>query len=106
MSIHILGTGSYLPPRVLHNRDIEAILDTTDEWISQRTGIHERRIADPEIAASDLALEASRSALEMAGVKPEEVQLIIMATVTPDTHCPAGANWLQAKLGDPPGRHF
>jgi 3-oxoacyl-[acyl-carrier-protein] synthase-3 len=101
MSIHILGTGSYLPPRILHNRDIESILDTTDEWISQRTGIHERRIADPDIAASDLALEASRSALEMAGVKPEEVQLIIMATITPDTHCPAGANWLQAKLETP-----
>ncbi|MBI4766729.1 MAG: ketoacyl-ACP synthase III [Deltaproteobacteria bacterium] len=101
MSIHILGTGSYLPPRILHNRDIEAILDTTDEWISQRTGIHERRMAEPEIAASDLALEASRSALEMAQVKVEEVQLIIMATITPDTHCPAGANWLQAKMDAP-----
>ena len=98
MPIHIQGTGSYVPPRVLYNRDFEKIMDTTDEWISQRTGIHERRMADPEIATSDLALEASRSALEMAGVKPEEVQLIILATVTPDTHCPAAANWLQAKL--------
>jgi 3-oxoacyl-[acyl-carrier-protein] synthase III len=60
MSIQIQGTGSYVPPRVLHNRDLETILDTTDEWISQRTGIHERRIADPEMATSDLALEASR----------------------------------------------
>jgi 3-oxoacyl-[acyl-carrier-protein] synthase-3 len=101
MSIHILGTGSYLPPRIVHNRDLEALLDTSDEWISQRTGIHERRMADPEIAASDLALEASRSALEMAQVKVEDVQLIIMATITPDTHCPAGANWLQAKLEAP-----
>ncbi|OGP49591.1 MAG: 3-oxoacyl-ACP synthase [Deltaproteobacteria bacterium RBG_13_43_22] len=101
MPIQILGTGSYVPPRVLHNRDLEKILDTTDEWISQRTGIHERRIADPEIAASDLALEASRGALEMAGKKAEEVQLIILATITPDTHCPAAANWLQAKLEAP-----
>jgi 3-oxoacyl-[acyl-carrier-protein] synthase-3 len=101
MPIHIQGTGSYVPPRVLHNRDFEKIMDTSDEWISQRTGIHERRMADPEINTSDLALEASRSALEMAGVKPEEVQLIILATVTPDTHCPAAANWLQAKLEAP-----
>jgi 3-oxoacyl-[acyl-carrier-protein] synthase III len=101
MPIYILGTGSYLPPQILHNRDLEKIMDTTDEWISQRTGIHERRIADPEVAASDLALEASRSALEIAGFKVEEVQLIIMATITPDTHCPAGANWLQAKLKAP-----
>ena len=101
MPIYIQGTGSYVPPRVLHNRDIEKILDTSDEWISQRTGIHERRVAEPEMAASDLALEASRSALEMAGVKAEEVQLIIVATVTPDTQCPAAANWLQAKLEAP-----
>ena len=101
MSIHILGTGSYVPPRILHNRDLEKTMDTTDDWISQRTGIHERRIADPEIAASDLALEASRSALEMAGKKVEDIQLIIMATITPDTQCPAGANWLQAKLDAP-----
>jgi len=101
MPIYIQGTGSYLPPRVLHNRDIEKILDTTDEWISQRTGIHERRIADPEVAASDLALEASRSALDMAGLKAGDVQLIIMATITADTQCPAGANWLQAKLEAP-----
>lgn len=101
MPMHIQGTGSYLPPRVLHNRDIEKILDTTDEWITQRTGIKERRMADPEVAASDLALEACRSALEKAGKKVEEVELIIMATITPDTHCPAGANWLQAKLNAP-----
>jgi len=59
MSIFIQGTGSYLPPRVLHNRDLEKILDTNDEWITQRTGIRERRVAEPEVAASDLALEAS-----------------------------------------------
>jgi 3-oxoacyl-[acyl-carrier-protein] synthase-3 len=99
MPIFIRGTGSYLPPKVLHNRDIEKILDTTDEWIAQRTGVRERRVADPEVAASDLALEASKAALDMAGFKIKDLPLIILATITPDTHCPAGANWLQAKLG-------
>ncbi len=99
MPIYIQGTGSYVPPKVLHNRDLEKILDTTDEWIAQRTGVRERRVADPEVAASDLALEASKAALDMAGVEIKNLPLIIMATITPDTHCPAGANWLQAKLG-------
>jgi 3-oxoacyl-[acyl-carrier-protein] synthase III len=99
MSIYIQGTGSYVPPRVLHNRDLEKILDTTDEWITQRTGVRERRIAEPEVAASDLALEAVNAALEMAQFEKGDLSLIIMATITPDTHCPAGANWLQAKLG-------
>jgi 3-oxoacyl-[acyl-carrier-protein] synthase-3 len=99
MPITIGGTGSYVPPRILHNRDIEKILDTTDEWISQRTGVRERRMADPEVTTSDLALEASRAALEMARFNLKDLPLIIMATITPDTHCPAGANWLQAKLG-------
>ncbi|MBI5604490.1 MAG: ketoacyl-ACP synthase III [Deltaproteobacteria bacterium] len=99
MPIYIRGTGSYVPPKVLHNRDLEKILDTSDEWIAQRTGVRERRVADPDVAASDLALEASRAAIEMAGFKIEDIPLIIMATITPDTHCPAGANWLQAKLG-------
>jgi 3-oxoacyl-[acyl-carrier-protein] synthase III len=99
MPMYIQGTGSYLPPRVLHNRDLETILDTNDEWITQRTGIRERRVAGPEVAASDLALEASRGALEMAGMGVADLQLIIVATITPDTHCPAASNWLQAKLG-------
>jgi len=99
MPIFIQGTGSYLPPRVLHNRDLEKILDTNDEWITQRTGIRERRVADPGVASSDLALEASRRALEMAGMTVADLQLIIVATITPDTHCPSAANWLQAKLG-------
>ena len=99
MPIFIQGTGSYVPPRVLHNRDLEKILDTNDEWITQRTGIRERRVAEPEVAASDLALEASRKALEMAGMGVADLQLIIVATITPDTHCPAASNWLQAKLG-------
>jgi 3-oxoacyl-[acyl-carrier-protein] synthase-3 len=97
--IGILGTGSYVPERVLSNFDLEKILDTNDEWIYKRTGIRERRIADPDTNASDLAKEASIRALEMAGISASEVDLIIMTTMTPDTACPSGANWLEAKLG-------
>ena len=97
--IGILGTGSFLPGRVLTNLDLEKILDTSDDWIYKRTGIKERRIAAPNINASDLAKEASLRALEMAGMAPKDLDLIIMTTMTPDTSCPAGANWLEAKLG-------
>lgn len=97
--IGIVGTGSYVPEKVLTNFDLENILDTSDEWIYTRTGIKERRVAAPDQAASDLAKIASERALEAAGMKPEEIELIIMATITPDTHCPAGANWLEGKLG-------
>jgi 3-oxoacyl-[acyl-carrier-protein] synthase-3 len=95
----IVGTGSYLPEKVLSNFDLEKILDTSDEWIRTRTGISERRVAKADEAASDLAQVACERALVDAGIAPEEVELIIMATITPDTHCPAGANWLEAKLG-------
>jgi len=97
--IGILGTGSFLPERVLSNHDLEKILDTNDEWIYKRTGIKERRIAAPHVNASDLAKEASLRAMEMAGVSAKDLDLIIMTTMTPDTCCPAGANWLEAKLG-------
>jgi 3-oxoacyl-[acyl-carrier-protein] synthase-3 len=97
--IGILGTGSFLPERILSNTDLEKVLDTSDEWIFKRTGIKERRVAAPTINASDLAREASVRALEMAGLSPKELDLIIMTTMTPDTACPAGANWLEAKLG-------
>jgi 3-oxoacyl-[acyl-carrier-protein] synthase-3 len=97
--IGILGTGSYLPERVLTNFDLEKILTTNDEWIFKRTGIRERRIAAPNVNASDLAKEASLRAMEMAGVSVKEIDLIIMTTMTPDTACPSGANWLEAKLG-------
>lgn len=97
--IQILGTGSFLPERILTNFDLEKILDTNDEWIYKRTGIRERRIAEPHINASDLAKEASLRAMEMGGVSVEELDLIIMTTMTPDTACPSGANWLEAKLG-------
>jgi 3-oxoacyl-[acyl-carrier-protein] synthase-3 len=97
--VGIIGTGSYLPEKVLSNFDLEKILDTSDEWITTRTGIRERRVAQDAEAASDLAQVACEQALIDAGVAPEEVELIVMATITPDTHCPAGANWLEAKLG-------
>jgi len=76
-------------------------LDTTDEWITQRTGVRERRIADPNVATSDLSFEASRKALEMAGLTAKDLDLIIIGTITPDTCCPSAANWLQAKLDAP-----
>ncbi|HDM09921.1 MAG: ketoacyl-ACP synthase III [Deltaproteobacteria bacterium] len=101
-SIRILGTGSYVPPKVLTNFDLQKMgLDTTDEWIVTRTGVRERRMADPDVATSDLAYEASLKALEMAGLTAKDLGLIIVATITPDTCCPAAANWLQAKLDAP-----
>ncbi len=97
--IRILGTGSYVPPKRLTNFDLQDMgLDTTDEWITQRTGVSERRIAEPGITTSDLSLEASRQALDMARLRAADLDLIILATITPDTSCPAAANWLQAKL--------
>jgi 3-oxoacyl-[acyl-carrier-protein] synthase-3 len=101
-TIRILGTGSYVPPRVLTNQDLVAMgLDTSDEWITKRTGVRERRVAAPEVTASDLGFEAAVRALDMAGLAPADLDLIIMATITPDTCCPSAANWLQAKLDAP-----
>jgi 3-oxoacyl-[acyl-carrier-protein] synthase-3 len=97
--IAIRGTGSYLPTQVMSNFDLEKILDTNDEWIYKRTGIKERRIAARDEDASDLAKEASLKAMEMGGISAKDLDLIIMATMTPDTACPAGSNWLEAKLG-------
>jgi 3-oxoacyl-[acyl-carrier-protein] synthase-3 len=101
-SIRILGTGFYVPPKVLTNFDLQKMgLDTTDEWIVQRTGVSERRIADPDVTTSDLAYEASLKALDMASMTSKDLDLIIVATITPDTGCPSAANWLQAKLDAP-----
>jgi 3-oxoacyl-[acyl-carrier-protein] synthase-3 len=97
--IAIRGTGSYVPSNVMTNFDLERILDTNDEWVYKRTGIKERRIADPDENASDMGKEASLKAMEMAGFAAENLDLIVLATMTPDTACPAGANWLEAKLG-------
>ncbi len=95
----ILGLGCYLPPKKLTNSDIEKIVDTTNEWIVTRTGIKERRIASKEVAASDLGVEASKAAIENAGLKPEDIDLIIAATITPDMAFPATACIIQDKIG-------
>ena len=97
--IGIVGTGSYVPKRVMSNFDLEKILDTSDEWISKRTGVKERRIAAPDENTSDMAREASLVAMETAGISPGEVDLIVLCTMTPDMACPSGANWLEASLG-------
>lgn len=97
--IAIMGTGSYLPVRVLSNFDLENILQTSDEWISKRTGVKERRIATPDENASDMGREAALRAMEIAGLSPLDVELIVLCTMTPDTACPSGANWLEASLG-------
>ncbi len=98
----ILGTGHYLPPIVRTNADLERMVDTSDEWINERTGIRERRIAPPEIATSDMATEAARRALEIAEVSPTELDLILVATITPDMPMPATAVLVQQKLGAGP----
>jgi 3-oxoacyl-[acyl-carrier-protein] synthase III len=97
--VGILGTGSYVPDRVLTNADLEKMVDTSDEWIVTRTGIKERRIAAPEQATSDLAVEAGRRALADAGVLPEEVDLVTVATVTPDHLVPSTSCIVQHRLG-------
>ncbi|HVP36356.1 MAG TPA: beta-ketoacyl-ACP synthase III, partial [Terriglobales bacterium] len=95
----ITGTGSSTPEKVLTNADLEKIVDTTDEWITTRTGIKERRIADNGTAASDLSFEATKKAMEEAKIKPEELDLILIGTVTPDYLLPSTACILQDKLG-------
>jgi 3-oxoacyl-[acyl-carrier-protein] synthase III len=95
----IVGTGSYLPPRVMTNADFAARLDTSDAWIRERTGIAQRHIADESQASSDLALEASRAALAAAGMQAADLDLIVVATSTPDFVFPSTACLLQAKLG-------
>jgi 3-oxoacyl-[acyl-carrier-protein] synthase III len=95
----IVATGSYLPSKVVTNRDLEQSVETTDEWIHSRTGIRQRHIAADGQLTSDLALEASRAALAKAGVAPQALDLIIVATTTPDMVFPSTACILQAKLG-------
>jgi 3-oxoacyl-[acyl-carrier-protein] synthase-3 len=95
----ITGTGTSVPSRIVTNRDLEKLVDTSDEWIQTRTGIRERRIAAPDESVSQFALEASQRAMEMAGVPPHDIDLIICATVTPDVPIPATACLLQHRLG-------
>lgn len=98
-NVGIKGIGSYTPPKVLTNADLEKFVDTSDEWIVTRTGIKERHIAEPNVATSDLSFEAAKMALDSANLTPEDIDLIIVATVTPDMLFPATACILQDKLG-------
>jgi 3-oxoacyl-[acyl-carrier-protein] synthase III len=95
----IVGVGSVLPERVVPNAEFERYVDTSDEWIRERTGIKERHFASAEETTSDLAVAAGRIALETAGIAPEQVDLIVCATCTPDTPIPAAGVWIQRKLG-------
>ena len=95
----IVGTGAYLPARLLRNSDLEKLVDTTDQWIVERTGIRERHVAGEGEFTSDLATHAARRALEAAGVVPSSVDLIVVATTTPDRVFPGTACIVQAKLG-------
>ncbi|MFB9754799.1 beta-ketoacyl-ACP synthase III [Paenibacillus hodogayensis] len=97
--VGILGTGMYVPERVLTNKDLEKMVETSDEWIVSRTGMSERRIASAEQASSDLAYEAALEALRQANLAPQELDLIIVATVTPDMSFPSTACIVQSRLG-------
>jgi 3-oxoacyl-[acyl-carrier-protein] synthase-3 len=97
----ILGTGSYAPARVVTNDDLSHLVDTSDEWIRTRSGIRERRIAAPDETTSDMGVQAAQRALENAGVAASEIDLLVVATVTPDLPMPAAACIIQHKLGVP-----
>ncbi|HKQ32616.1 MAG TPA: beta-ketoacyl-ACP synthase III [Thermodesulfobacteriota bacterium] len=97
--VRFLGTGSNAPEKIMTNMDLEKLVDTSDEWIQTRTGIRERRIAEPDVATSDIAYEASLKALESAGVDARDLDGIIVGTVTPDYIFPSTACILQSRLG-------
>ena len=97
--IEVAATGRYLPDRVLTNADLERMVDTSDEWIRERTGIRERRIASDDVGAAEMGAEAARIAMERAGVEPGEVDLILVSTATPDRLLPSTACDIQAILG-------
>lgn len=97
-AVAVLGTGSCVPPRVLTNADLEGLVDTTDEWIVTRTGIRERRIVDG-LATSDLAITAAQEALGAAGVTADQVEMVVVATMTPDEVCPPVSCRVQAAIG-------
>jgi len=97
--VGIIGAGKYLPKKILTNADLAKMVDTSDEWITTRTGIKTRHLAAKNEATSDLAVKAAKAALENAKIKPEDLDFIIVATVTPDMPFPATACFVQAKLG-------
>ncbi|GMB08905.1 3-oxoacyl-[acyl-carrier-protein] synthase III [Thermolongibacillus altinsuensis] len=99
MNAGIIGIGRYLPERIVTNKDLEKMMDTSDEWIRTRTGIEERRIADEHINTSDMGYLAAKKALEDAQISPHDLDLILVATVTPDRSFPSVACMLQEKLG-------
>lgn len=99
VNIQIIGMGHALPARVLDNRQLEQMVDTTNDWIVERTGIKERRVSDPGMATSDLCYEAATMALNRAGLQPEQIDLIIVATSSPDMLFPSTACLVQEKLG-------
>jgi len=98
-SVRISGLATYVPPKVLSNADLEKLVDTSDEWILQRTGIRERHIVDDGVATSDLAKEAALGAMRQAGVSPDQIGFIVVGTTTPDTIFPSTACLLQQKIG-------
>ncbi|NLI61382.1 MAG: ketoacyl-ACP synthase III [Clostridiales bacterium] len=95
----IIGTGSYIPDNIVTNKDLEEIIDTSDEWIVSRTGIRERRIADATMATSDMASIAAKRAIKKANLSPKEIELIIVATATPDNNIPSTACIVQENIG-------
>ena len=97
--VEIVSTGRFLPDRVVTNRDMESIVETSDAWIFERTGIRERRIALPEMTAANMGAAAARVAMERAGVAPEDVDILIISTATPDRLLPATACDVQALIG-------
>ncbi|MEH7253491.1 beta-ketoacyl-ACP synthase III [Neobacillus niacini] len=99
MNAGIIGIGRYLPEKIVTNADLEKVMDTTDEWIRSRTGIEERRIAGDNINTSDMGFAAAQKAIEDAGITPEDIDLILVATVTPDQPFPSVACMLQERLG-------
>ena len=104
MGSRMIGLGMYAPPKTLTNDELEKMVDTSDSWITERTGIKLRRIAEPRTACSDLCLEASKRALADAGISPSEIDIIVVGTCTPDMPLPSTACFLQMKLGA--GRAF
>src|SRR4051812_5909093 len=98
-TVSIVGTGSYVPEKVLTNEDLSRMVDTSDEWITTRTGIKERRVAAKDEHTSDMATKASLKAIEQAGISPKEIDMILVATATPDMLFPATACFVQKKIG-------
>src|SRR5690554_2052109 len=99
MGVIITGTGHYVPTRVLTNKDLESMVDTSDDWIRTRTGIRERRITNKDESTSDLASKAAMEAIVSAGITPEDIDCIIVGTATPDMLFPSIACLVQEKIG-------